>query len=115
MKTRPSIPAAPTRNGHMPPDNYVPLVVISLVVFLPLGLVTLHHSRSVARHWQAGERDAARRASLSTLRWGTASLLSPVLIFSAIMLYWAFFTLNDAVESKASQYDARHGIECLME
>ncbi len=99
----------------MPPDNYVPLVVISLVVFFPLGLVTLWHSRRVRKHWQAGERAAARRASLATLRWGTASLLTPVLIFAGIMLYWAFFTLNDSFEVKVERYNSKHGIQNIPE
>ncbi len=92
---KPAIPAAPTRNAHMPPDNYVPLVVIAIFLCCPLGFVALVHCLRVKRYWQAGEREAARHASLSTRRWAVAAILVPVLLFAAIMVSSAFGLLKE--------------------
>ncbi len=95
MHSRPAIPAAPIRNGHLPPDNQGPMVGLALVLCLPLGLVAFFHSRCVQTCWQAGDREGARRAGEAAFTWSVRALLVPVSLFVLFMCYWAFYALCD--------------------
>ncbi len=94
MPNKPAIPAAPIRNGHMPPDNHMPAIVIALITFFPLGLVALHHSRRVERCWQANNREGAHRASRTAWKWCVRTLFVPVLLFMLFLTYWGWVALE---------------------
>ncbi len=95
MPNKPAIPAAPTRNAHMPPDNHMPEVIIALIVFLPLGLMAFWHSRRIQRYWLANDREGARRASNTTWAWCFRAFMVPVLLFGFIMAYWGWVALKE--------------------
>ncbi len=95
MPDKPAIPAAPIRNGHLPPDNHMTMVGIALIAFFPLGLVALWHSCRVERCWHAHDREGARRASQAAWAWCVRTLFVPVLLFVLVMLYWAGFALKE--------------------
>ncbi len=101
MPQRPVIPAAPTRNGHLPPDGHMPAVVIALFVCLPLGLVALWHSRRIPRCWQANDREGARRASLASWAWCVRAFMLPTLLFVLFMAYWGFWGLGERYRTYA--------------
>ncbi len=91
----------------MPPDNYVPLVIIAIILCCPPGIVALVHCLRVKRYWQAGERDAARRASRSAKRWSIAAMLVPLLLFVAFILHSAFGSLIYTYERDLQMYENR--------
>ncbi len=95
MPDKPAIPAAPIRNGHLPPDDHMPAVVIALIVFFPLGLVALWHSYRIERFWQAKDQEGARRASNSTWAWCVRAFMIPVLLFGFILVYWGWVALKE--------------------
>ncbi len=95
VPNRPTIPAAPIRDSHMPPDDHMVEVGVALITCLPLGLVALCHSRRVSRRWQANDREGARRASKAAWAWSFRAMLIPVLLFGLIMLYWGWIALRE--------------------
>ncbi len=97
--TKTAIPAAPMRNATQAPDNYLPGVVIALLLFWPLGLVALHHSRRVHQRWNTGDSEGARQSSLAARCWCIRAAMLPVLIFVLFVVGWGLFGLFHSFET----------------
>ena len=78
---------APTAPGP-PPKTYLPVaIIVTILGFMPFGVVAIIMALSVNSRWAKGDWDGARRASRAARAWAVAGVIAGLLFVLASSLF----------------------------
>ncbi|MEV0948591.1 CD225/dispanin family protein [Rhodococcus sp. NPDC049939] len=61
-----------------PPASHLPLAILAIIAFFPLGVMSLTRSVTVGNLWEQGDYDASVRASADAKSWAMRSFSAAV-------------------------------------
>ena len=88
----PAVPSyANTTTPGLPPKNWlVESILVTILCCLPLGIIGIINATKVESLWNAGQRDAAMKASQEAGKWVKIAFFSGIVVLGLYLLLMVF-------------------------